>query len=173
VSLLLGFSVSELRDPAARVLTNEIKLHRELEALETALKGHGSRLADLIVGISVGNEDVHRYNTGASLGASATMIRKNVQTVRNAIADPGKWPHISRWLTETPIGHSDTADLVLDVAEGQNFDFVGLNLHPYWNNEPIEVAKESYLGGLKNIIARAKDVAGDKKPEVWITEVGW
>lgn len=93
-SLLLGIWCS-----GTASITNELK------ALSTALDQFGSSLADLVVGISVGSEDMYRASDSgvkneAGIGASPDAIVKFINETRKAIEGTP--------LSDKLVGHVDT-----------------------------------------------------------------
>lgn len=141
----------------------------ELIALDAAFKVHGQKLADLVVGISVGNEDIFRsspectkQNNGKPCDMQYTpaQVLDNVALVRDAMK---KWNHL--FSSPPPIGHTDAAQ---NAAQGlEPLDFMGTNVYPFWSNDPISKAGEI----VKNILADVEKNASSKP--VWITETGW
>lgn len=170
--LLLGFYLSEVRQsarkPGQTYETNEQMLHYELRALDAALAKYGTKLADLIIGLSVGNEDMEQWYAGRETGVPENVIAANIETVRGVInggpAFGDAYPAISKYLKDKPIGHTDT---VPHAAKVKNVDFAGMNAYPYWSGDPPSVMKESYFGSL--------DITRKALPgkEIWLTEVGW
>jgi len=114
-SLLLGFWAQ-----------NETMLDVELVALEKAFKNHGVKLADLVVGLSIGNEDIYRFEhpeTSQGLqGASENQIQSLVQLAREKIGSSS----FAAFMIDKPIGHTDIQDYV-----PSGMDFIGMNTYPY------------------------------------------
>ncbi|PVH95358.1 glycoside hydrolase family 17 protein, partial [Periconia macrospinosa] len=139
----------------------------ELVALDNAFKTHGQKLADLVIGISVGNEDIyrsslecrkHNNNQPCPSQATAEQVNGHVTAVREAMKP---WNNLFK--TPPPIGHTD----IVQFAAQDDLDFMGTNIYPYWANDPIDKAKES-MGKKFDEVARH----ASSKP-VWITETGW
>lgn len=171
--LLLGFYVSETkmsaRIPGQFYESNADMLKYELRALEKALGHHRWDLADLIIGLSVGNEDMEQfYSNTVTTGVPEDVITNNIATVRNAFLGSAfgePFPNIMKYMIKTPLGHTDTAPHAAKVKN--RIDFVGMNAYPYWSRDPPTSAKASYFGsldGVKNAIPKKK---------IWLTEVGW
>ncbi|CAI6334534.1 unnamed protein product [Periconia digitata] len=139
----------------------------ELEALNAAFETHGQKLADLVVGISVGNEDIYRTspecakhndNQPCPMQATPEEVKSNVTAVRDAMK---QWDHLFK--APPPIGHTDVAQF----AAQDGLDFIGTTVYPFWGNEPIDKAQESTAKTLAEVAKNASD-----KP-IWITETGW
>ncbi|KAL5374596.1 hypothetical protein PMIN06_012409 [Paraphaeosphaeria minitans] len=171
--LLLGFYVSETKKsaqkPGQSYELNADMLKYELRALEKALAHHGWALADLIIGLSVGNEDMESfYSDSATTGVPEDVITSNIATVRNAVLGSAfgeSFLNIMKYMTHTPIGHTDTAPHAAKVK--QRIYFVGMNAYPYWSGDPPASAKASYFGSLDGV---KNQIPGKK---IWLTEVGW
>ncbi|KAH7374394.1 glycoside hydrolase superfamily [Pyrenochaeta sp. MPI-SDFR-AT-0127] len=154
-NLLLGFWIT----PPNRGEPTDEQVKNELIALEKGFEKHGQALADLIIGLSVGNEDVYRWMDTAESGVAADVVSQTIDGVKKSIAASS----FAKYMKDKPIGHIDTAQhAVVDGA-----DFIGMTAYPYWNNESIEKAKDSFNGSLEDVKRRAGD-----RP-VWIAEIGW
>lgn len=142
----------------------------EITALQTAVKQYGTSFTDLVIGISIGSEDLYRDSvTGvknkAGVGASPDTIIKFIKDFKEAFA--------SSSLSSKPVGHVDTWDVwpnstikaVIDAV-----DFIGVNEFPYYENDKGNNIKNS-----GQLFDKAYDtvlgVAGGKP--VWLTETGW
>ena len=173
--LLVGFYLSETREsarkPGQEYETNAQMLQYELKALNRALEHYGNRLGDLIIGISVGNEDMEQWYAGRDTGVPESVISQNVNIVRHVrnggSAYSERYPNIMKYLTDIPIGHTDTAPHATKI---KRVDFVGMNAYPYWSGDPPSAMKESYFGSLD---LTKKAMVGSGADEVWLTEVGW
>ncbi|KAL5387389.1 hypothetical protein DPSP01_003610 [Paraphaeosphaeria sporulosa] len=171
--LLLGFYVSETNKsaqiPRQSYETNADMLKYELRALEKALAHHGRALADLIIGLSVGNEDMESlYSDAVTTVVSENVITSNIATVQNAVLGSAfgePFLNIMKYMTHTPIGHTDTAQYIAKVR--QRIEFVGVNAYPHWSRDPPASAKASYFGSLDGV----KNLIPGKK--IWLNEVGW
>ena len=145
-------------------------IDRELSALTKAIKKHGSKLTDLIVGMSIGSEDLYRNSvTGikndAGIGQEPDVLVGFIDEYRSAVADTP--------LKDVPVGHVDTWDVwgnatnkpVLDAI-----DFVGVDQYPYY-----ESGKGNDIKNAGQLFDRAYEAtvktAGGKP--VWVTETGW
>ena len=126
----------------------------ELNALAAAVKQYPD-LNSLVVGISVGSEDLYRNPSGA--GASATTILSYISQTRSAMSAAGvTWP----------LGHVDTAN-IWQGSDGQSvigkIDWIGADVYPYYSS-----GSPSSLSDFTSGMA----VIPDSKP-VWVTETGW
>lgn len=159
-SLLLGVWCSGGQD----IVTNEIT------ALQGAIDQLGDKFTSLVVGISVGSEDLYRITpTGienkAGIGAAPDEIVSYIGQVKKAISGTA--------LSGTSIGHVDTwtawqnssNSAVIDAV-----DWLGMDTYPYFQTtvaNSIDTGNQTFWD--------AYDVtngAGNGK-EVWITETGW
>ncbi|OTB01923.1 glycoside hydrolase family 17 protein [Hypoxylon sp. CI-4A] len=153
-SLLLGLWVSG----GDQAITNEIT------ALKAAISQYGTAFTDLVVGISVGSEDLYRDGSG-EVGVGPQKLIDAISQVRNAIAGTA--------LAGAPVGHVDTYDSFLNGTNHaviDNIDWLGFDGYPYWEeSKPNSIgdAPERFYDGLNKTIA----LAGDKP--VYVTETGW
>ncbi|KAH6625809.1 glycoside hydrolase superfamily [Boeremia exigua] len=153
-NLLLGMWVS----PGATGQPNDVQVKNELVALGKGFEQHGQRLADLVIGLSVGSEDVYRFN-GGQAGLSSDNLVFTMNSVREQIAAS---PY-AKYMKDKPIGHTDTAPY--SVVTGA--DFAGMNAYPFWEGKPIDNANVSFMSVLGDTQRRAGNIP------VWITEMGW
>ncbi|KAF2629458.1 glycoside hydrolase family 17 protein, partial [Macroventuria anomochaeta] len=153
-NLLLGMWVS----PKATGQPNDVQVENELAALNKGFAQHGQRLADLVIGLSVGNEDVYRFNN-AQVGIASDNLLLTIKSVREKIAAS---PY-AKYMEGKPIGHTDTAHYA--VVPGS--DFVGMTGYPYWEGHSIDNANISFMSLLKDTQRRAGTIP------VWISEMGW
>jgi glucan endo-1,3-beta-D-glucosidase len=145
-------------------------IDKELNALKKALEKHGSKFTDLVIGMSIGSEDLYRVSeTGiinkAGVGAGPDVIVNFINKYKTTFADSA--------LGSVPIGHVDTWDAwtngtnkpVLDAV-----DWIGVDEYPYYENGKGNDIKNS--GQLFDRAFNAvKGVAGSKP--IWVTETGW
>ncbi|ORY10474.1 glycoside hydrolase superfamily [Clohesyomyces aquaticus] len=144
-------------------------IDKEFVALDKAFDKYGQKLADLVIGLSVGNEDIFRGSKECvgghcADGASAEEIMSKVDKVR-AHFDQAPWAKLFKDKEKTQIGHVDVAAHANDPMA--KTDWVGMTAYPYWAKANIEHANESFFGSLKDVQDKAKD------KEVWIAETGW
>lgn len=145
-------------------------IDNELTVLTTALDEHGSQLADLVVGISVGSEDLYRVSepglqNNAGVGNNADTIVGFIKDARTKLAKSalkGKpFTHVDTWTAW--VNGSNKA--VID-----EIDFLAVNAFPFYESEHDN--QISNAGSLLNSALTATEgVAGGK--DVWITETGW
>ena len=146
-------------------------INNEIAALTTFLGGStGPALAKLIVGISVGSEDLYRISpTGiinkSGVGASPDDITNYIGQVKTAIANtPAKG---------TLVGHVDTWTAWVNGSNDAvitNSDFIGMDAYPYFQNTMTNPIADGY--SLFNAAYEATVGAAAGKP-VWVTETGW
>ncbi|KAL2182066.1 glycoside hydrolase family 17 protein [Thermothelomyces heterothallicus CBS 202.75] len=148
--------------------TNSIE--KELSALKKAIDKYGSKFTDLVIGMSIGSEDLYRDSeTGvkneAGIGAGPDTLIKFINDYKKAVAGTA--------LKGVPIGHVDTWDAwtngtnkaVIDAV-----DWIGVDEYPYYENGKGNDIKNS--GTLFDRAFNAVEgVAGDKP--IWVTETGW
>ena len=154
-NLLLGMWVS----PGVKGQSNDIQVANELAALGKAFQQHGQKLADLVIGLSVGNEDIYRSTSEKEVGIGMDDTVSTIQSVRKKIAES----EFAKYMEGKPIRHTDTSPYA--VVKGS--DFAGMNAYPYWSNASIADASSSFMGSLEDTQRRAGDMP------VWITEIGW
>ena len=142
----------------------------ELAAMETALDIYGDRFADLVIGISVGSEDLYRtsvvgIDNEAGIGNYPDQIIAFIQETRGRIANT--------LLADKPVGHVDTSTAFYNESNAEviaNCDFIGMDAYPYYEKEKdnsFENARQLWEDAYRKTL----DAAGDV--EVWITEIGW
>ncbi|PKX89167.1 GPI-anchored beta-1,3-endoglucanase EglC [Aspergillus novofumigatus IBT 16806] len=142
----------------------------EIAALKTAIADYGDDLANLVVGISVGSEDLYRNSVdgvkaNAGLGANPDEIVSYINQVRSTIAGTK--------LSGAPIGHVDTWTAWVNGSNSAVIDacdWLGFDGYPYFQNtmaNSISDAKALF----DEAVAKTEAVAKGK--EVWITETGW
>ncbi|KAI0206041.1 GPI-anchored cell wall beta-1,3-endoglucanase EglC [Astrocystis sublimbata] len=152
--LLLGLWISG--GPAA--------INNEITALKAAISKHGSKFTNLVVGISVGSEDLYRDASG-EVGTNAAYLVSSIKKVRSALAGTA--------LAKVPIGHVDTYDSFLNgtnKAVIPAIDFIGFDGYPYWEStkaNSVNDAMTRFYDGYDKTVKLA-----GKKP-VWVTETGW
>ncbi|KAL6237458.1 glycoside hydrolase superfamily [Aspergillus navahoensis] len=145
-------------------------MDNEIAALKAAIDQYGEEFAKLVVGISVGSEDLYRNSeTGvqanAGIGIGPDELVSYIKRVREAIAGTS--------LSDAPIGHVDTWNAWTNssnAAVAEAVDWLGFDGYPFFQNtmdNSIEDAKALF----QESVDKTKAVAGNK--EVWITETGW
>lgn len=159
-SLLLGLWAS----------AGEQAFELELQALANALSLYGDQLksASLLVGISVGSEDLYRNSplgVGGNPGVDPATIVDYINRVRTVVGQST--------LSGTPVGHVDTWNAWVNGSNSPVItasDFIGMNGFPYFqstnDNTPANLAPlfSESLG--------ATEAVSQGKP-VWVTETGF
>ncbi|GFG11305.1 probable glucan endo-1,3-beta-glucosidase eglC [Aspergillus udagawae] len=142
----------------------------EIAALKSAIAAYGDDLAKLVVGISVGSEDLYRNSVdgvkaNAGLGTNPDELVSYINQVRSTIAGTK--------LSGAPIGHVDTWTAWVNRSNSavvDACDWLGFDGYPYFQNtmaNSISDAKALF----DDSVAKTQAVAKGK--EVWITETGW
>lgn len=142
----------------------------EISALQAAISQYGSAFTDLVVGISVGSEDLYRSSpqgvaNNAGVGADAATLESYISQTRNAISGTG--------LSGKPVGHVDTWTAWV-IGENAGVigavDWLGHNSFPYFESTLPNSIDESE--GVFNNALGATEGVSQGKP-VWVTETGW
>ena len=176
-TVLIGLAVS----------LGNTSFQNELKALTAVLEDkdgtYGNLVSqNLIVGISVGNEDFYRQsiqgtpmaaNQGA--GSEPPVIMGQINQVRQTLAQ--QKPSL---VTKIPVGHTDTwqmwtqeeygKQLLTAHPEQQNFepiDFIGMQEFLYWEGYDVH----NWTAYRTEALAAVKAAAGSIP--VWATETGW
>ncbi|KAL5419134.1 hypothetical protein PMIN06_005365 [Paraphaeosphaeria minitans] len=143
----------------------------EVSALKAAITKFGTKFTNLVVGISVGSEDLYRItptaiaNGETNPGVQPAQLVKYINQVRTAIKGTG--------LASKPIGHVDTWTAYVNASNSavvSALDFLGVDAYPYWQTQlanSIGNANATFYDAYKQTVA-----AGKGKP-VWVTETGW
>ncbi|KAJ5172813.1 glycoside hydrolase [Penicillium capsulatum] len=145
-------------------------IDNEIAALKAAIDQYGEKFAKLVVGISVGSEDLYRNSvigskSNAGPGVEPDVLVEHIKSVRSAIAGTS--------LSKASIGHVDTWDCWTNDTNSavvKELDWVGFDGYPYFQNSmdnSIDDAKALF----DDAVEKTKSAAGGK--EVWITETGW
>lgn len=145
-------------------------IDNELAALETAIKNLGTKFTDLIMGISVGSEDLYRLSesgiaNNAGIGNTPRSIVYFIKAVRTSIANTA--------LAGIPVGHVDSWSAWANTSNNAviaEVDFLGMDLYPYYEKDlhnPISNASVIF----EDLHNKTLTAAGHKP--VWITETGW
>lgn len=145
-------------------------IDKELSALKKAITKYGKDFTDLVIGMSIGSEDLYRISvTGienkSGVGAGPEVLLRFISDYKKAVANTG--------LAKVPIGHVDTWDA---WTNGTNkavidaLDWVGVDEYPYY-----EGGKGNDIKNSGQLFDRAfdavKGAVGDKP--IWVTETGW
>lgn len=142
----------------------------EIAALKNAINTYGEPFGKLVVGISVGSEDLYRNSvTGmkrhAGVGTDPDVLVQYIKEVRSAISGTS--------LSGASIGHVDTWDAWTNSSNAaviDELDWLGFDGYPYYQS--------SMANGIDNAKALfdesfSKTQSVSKGKEVWMTETGW
>jgi glucan endo-1,3-beta-D-glucosidase len=149
---------------------DQSSFNNELTALKSAITQYGSSFADLVVGISVGSEDLYRISptgiaAGSGVGQSPDVLVDYIGQVRSAIQGTS--------LSSKPVGHVDTWNVYVNGTNSEvisNSDFLGLDEYPYYQTtDPNSIGNSSFL--FFQAYDKVAAVSGGKP--IWITESGW
>ncbi|KAK6371505.1 uncharacterized protein PV06_01459 [Exophiala oligosperma] len=142
----------------------------EITALKSAIQQYGSSFADLVVGISVGSEDLYRISptgiaAGSGVGQSPDTLVNYIGQVRDTIKGTS--------LGTKPVGHVDTWNVFVNDTNSKvisNCDFLGLDEYPYYQTtDTNSIDNSSFL--FFQAYDRVSAVAQGKP--IWVTESGW
>jgi glucan endo-1,3-beta-D-glucosidase len=145
-------------------------INGEIAALQNAITQYGDAFTKLVVGISVGSEDLYRISpTGiaadSGYGADPDVLVDYIGQVRANIS--------STALSGVGIGHVDTwtawvngsNDAVINAV-----DWIGMDAYPYFQStEANDIGQGDSL--FSAALAATQSAVGSK--DVWITETGW
>lgn len=143
----------------------------EVQHLTDAINQYGTAFTDLVVGISVGSEDVYRTTdlgiaSNAGPGVVPDVLSQYIGQVRSAIAGTA--------LSGALVGHVDTyntwTNTTYTAGLASNCDFIGVDAYPYYENtkaNSIDNSMSIFWGDYNAVVA----IAGGKP--VWVTETGW
>lgn len=159
-TLLLGLWASVDQDAFAN----------EISALKSAIGKYGGDFTDLVVGISVGSEDLYRVSpTGiendSDAGSTPDQLVSYIKQTRDAIQGTS--------LSAAKIGHVDTWTAWVNesnFAVTDNCDWLGVDSYPYFQNT---VANSIENGNKTFWDSYDATVGASKGKEVWVTETGW
>jgi glucan endo-1,3-beta-D-glucosidase len=142
----------------------------ELSALKKAVSQYGKKFTDLVIGISIGSEDLYRNSVtgvtnGAGIGTQPDVLLGFINQYKKAVADTE--------LASVPVGHVDTWDVwpnATNKAVLDAIDWVGVDEYPYY-----ESGKGNTIKNAPALFDRAYDatVAAVGGKPVWVTETGW
>ncbi len=141
-------------------------IDNELTALSSAVSKYGSKLTDLVIGISVGSEDLYRVSApgiqnNAGVGQNADTIVNFIKQTRQKLANTAlskiKVTHVDTWTAW--VNSSNKA--VID-----NVDFVAVNAFPFYESD-----SDNQIANAPMLLAKAinvtKAAAGSK--DVWVS----
>ncbi|PHH90997.1 hypothetical protein CDD83_2018 [Cordyceps sp. RAO-2017] len=159
-SMLLGIWTS-----GTKSIDNEIK------GLKRAIEKWGDKFTKLVVGMSIGSEDLYRASEDgvknkAGIGNSVENIIGFVEKYRKEMNDTP--------LARVPVGHVDVWKVwrnQSNKALADTLDFVGLDAYAYYENDlDNTITNASALFDMSFNATRG--TVGADKP-IWITEIGW
>ncbi|KAL4926173.1 GPI-anchored beta-1,3-endoglucanase EglC [Aspergillus undulatus] len=145
-------------------------MDNEIAALKAAIEQYGEEFAKLVVGISVGSEDLYRNSeigvqANAGIGIGPEELVGYIKRVREAIAGTAlsgaSIGHVDTWNSWTNGSNSAVVDAV---------DWLGFDGYPFFQNtmaNSIDDAKALF----DESVQKTKSAAKGK--DVWITEAGW
>ncbi|KAL8685169.1 MAG: hypothetical protein Q9218_007933, partial [Villophora microphyllina] len=144
--------------------------NNELTALRSAIAQYGQALVDLVIGISVGSEDLYRISpigieNKSNPGEEPDAVVRRINAVKAALA--------GTVLSGKPVGHVDTWTAYVNASNSaviEACDFIGTDAYPYFQNtmpNSIENGASLFFDAYNATVAVAQG-----KP-VWITETGW
>lgn len=145
-------------------------IDNELTALQAGLDNLGDDLANLIIGISIGSEDL--YRAGATGVANEAGVGAGPDVIVSFIND-FKTKFKGTSLANVPVGHVDTWDAWTNGSNSaviDAVDWLGVDEYPYYqtgDDNTIENAPALFSSAYDAVVG----VAGSK--EVWVTETGW
>ncbi|XP_014552121.1 glycoside hydrolase family 17 protein [Bipolaris victoriae FI3] len=148
----------------------QTNFNNEITALKAAIAKYGTAFTDLVVGISVGSEDLYRITpTGienkSGPGAQPQELVRYIQQTRDAIRGTP--------LQGKPIGHVDTWTVYTNSSNAaviDALDFVGMDAYPYFEST---LSNNVGSGSQLFFDAYHKTQAAAKGKPVWVTETGW
>ncbi|KAG8413890.1 hypothetical protein J3459_015050 [Metarhizium acridum] len=145
-------------------------IDKEISALQKAVEKYGKEFTDLVIGMSIGSEDLYRDSVTSKenkggVGNSPDAIVKFIGDYKKAFKDNA--------LSEVPVGHVDTWDAwtnssvkaVIDAV-----DWVGVDEYPFY-----EKGKGNSIENAPYLFEKAYSAtvnAINGKP-IWVTETGW
>ncbi|KAJ4218937.1 hypothetical protein FSOLCH5_013059 [Fusarium solani] len=145
-------------------------IDKEISALKKAVAKYGSELTDLIIGVSIGSEDLYRNSvTGVKnkggVGVDPDVLVDFIDDFRTAFKGTP--------IAKVPLGHVDTWDVWGNVTNKpvlDAIDFIGVDEYPYYENDKGNSIENA--GKLFDKAYEATIAAAGGKP-VWVTETGW
>ncbi|KAH8901843.1 glycoside hydrolase [Coniochaeta sp. PMI_546] len=145
-------------------------IDNEISALKKAVTKYGKDFTDLVIGVSVGSEDLYRNSVtgvtnGAGIGTQPDVLLGFINDFKKAI--------VGTALASIPVGHVDTWDVwpnATNKAVLDAIDWVGVDEYPYY-----EGGKNNTIKNAPALFDRAYDatVAAVGGKPVWVTETGW
>ncbi|KAL9607966.1 MAG: hypothetical protein Q9167_007163, partial [Letrouitia subvulpina] len=145
----------------------------ELAALRSAIETYKQPFVDLVVGVSVGSEDLYRVSERGKKdmkpGADADTVVGYISRTRDMLTEAG-----GGLAKGVRVGHADTWGVWRDAPNVEKVieavDWVGMNTFPYWQAGD-ENAPANGRSLFNEAYSATKKAAGKK--EVWVTETGF
>ncbi|KAI4157537.1 MAG: hypothetical protein LQ342_008205 [Letrouitia transgressa] len=145
----------------------------ELAALRSAIETYKQPFVDLVVGVSVGSEDLYRISERGKKdmkpGADTDTIVGYISRARAVLTEAG-----GGLAKGVGVGHADTWGVWRDAPDVEKVveavDWVGMNTFPYWQAGD-ENAPANGRSLFDEAYSATKKAAGKK--EVWVTETGF
>lgn len=143
----------------------------EVQHLVDAVNQYGTAFTDLVIGISVGSEDVYRTTelgiaSNVGPGVMPSTLVDYIGQVRSAISGTA--------LDGKPVGHVDTYNTWTNTTYTAGLtaavDFIGVDAYPYYEStkaNSIDNAPSIFWDDFNQV------VAVDQGKPVWVTETGW
>lgn len=142
--------------------------NNEIAALKAAIAQYGTAFTDLVVGISIGSEDLYRISAegaGGNPGTQPDLLVNYIKQTREAIAGTP--------LSEAKLGHVDTWQVYVNASNNDvitNLDWIGMDAYPYFQgsfDNGVGSGADLFFDAYNQTVAAAQG-----KP-VWVTETGW
>lgn len=150
--------------------TSGRNIDNEIAALKSAIDIYGEAFTSLVVGISVGSEDLYRNSvagaeSNAGIGINPDELVTYIKQVKSTISGTP--------LSGALIGHVDTWDAWANSSNSaiiNEIDWLGFDTYPYFQSNlanSIDEAKSLF----DDAVAKTRAVANGK--EIWVTETGY
>lgn len=150
--------------------SDQATFDNEITALKAAIQQYGEEFANLVVGISVGSEDLYRISptgiaAGSNPGQSPDVLVEYISQTRDAIKGTS--------LGNAKVGHVDTWNVYVNSSNNAVIsacDWLGLDEYPYFqttDDNTIDNAGALFFEAYDKVAT----VSGGKP--IWITEAGW
>ncbi|KAJ9650419.1 hypothetical protein H2198_010276 [Neophaeococcomyces mojaviensis] len=147
------------------------QFNAEVQHLTDAINQYGTAFTNLVIGISVGSEDVYRTTdlgiaSNAGPGATPDTLIGYVNQVKGAIA--------GTTLAGKPVGHVDTyntwTNTTYTAGLASACDFLGVDAYPYYEStkaNSIDNSMSIFWDDYNAVVAISQG------KQVWVTETGW
>ena len=144
-------------------------IEHELSTINRALDRYGHALVDLLDGISVGNENLHRAANSCDPDcADVPTVKRWIDTVRaNVFSGP-----FAAAMADKKIGHVDTVRSWAAGGPGTadriaSCDFVSITIYPSLGGVSVQSNERSVL----SLLADSRSLASAKP--FFVAEIGW